>query len=282
MGARDLHHEDMLIPRDVFITPQLFERRKEILVPRHSVTLLRPEDFAAMMPVADRDFESWLEALAIGDERAVAWLRVHVRRRRAATFSSYSDTYNSGSGTITGPSGVSAALLRSYGGGGGGAWRTNTSVGGGGGGGGYVEKTAASVAAGDHINYAVGAYGPRSASQGAAATAGTSSTANSGTGGFSGLSLTAGGGGGGNNGTGGTAGSASGGDTNTAGGAGSSTAGGGTGGNCNGAGGGFGGAGDDSGGFAGVGGTPGGGGGGASNISAPNDGGPGRFYVLWS
>ena len=42
MGARILHSDEGLIPRDVFITPQLFERRQEIILPRHSVELFKP------------------------------------------------------------------------------------------------------------------------------------------------------------------------------------------------------------------------------------------------
>lgn len=266
MGALALHHEDMLIPRDVFITPQLFERRKEILVPRHSVTLLRPEDFAAMMPVADRDFESWLEALAIGDERAVAWLRVHVRRRRAATFSSYSDTYNSGSGTITGPSGVSAGLVRSYGGGGGGGYRSHASVpAGGAGSGSECETGPTAIAAGATLAYSVGGGGAAGPLVGNSGSNGGATTTSSGTGGFAGIAHNAGGGNGSPaNATAGTGGSASGGDTNTPGNVGGSGLSGGNGGSSL------------------SGSVNRGGNGGYSGGSAPTAGGAGRFYVLWS
>lgn len=280
MGALALHHEDMLIPRDVFITPQLFERRKEILVPRHSVTLLRPEDFAAMMPVADRDFESWLEALAIGDERAVAWLRVHVRRRRAATFSSYAETFNTGSGTITGPTNVSAALIRSYGAGGGGGWRNSTFRGGGGGGGGFCENSPA-VSVGATLGYSVGVFGAAGGAPGVAGGAGTSTTTASGTAGFSGITHNAGGGAGGalTSNTSAAGGTATGGTSNTTGAVGGQGLAGADGGDCLGTGGGAGAVGGS--GLNGSG--PGGGGQGGDTDETPaTSGGSGRFYVLWS
>lgn len=266
MGALILREDEGLIPRDVFITPQLFEVRHEISLPAHSVLLHKPEDFAAMMAVTDRDFEAWLAALAIGDERAVAWLHYHVRRRRGAAFSPYTDTFTT-NGTITAPAGASASDTRIYGASGGGGWQNHAArKGAGGGGGAYVQHTV-TISGGDQIARTIGAAGTGAITLGTAGTnGGTTSVSGSATGGFVGTSMQATGGAGGPAiGAGGAGGVASGGTTNTDGGAGSANENTGTGAA-----------------GAGASGAPPGGSGASNTINPAGNGGAGSVTASWS
>lgn len=193
MGALILGSDGGLIPRDVFVTPRLFEVRSEIKLPMHRVILERPEDFAAMMPVRERDFEAWLEALHIGDERAVAWLRRHVARRRA--FSPYADEfYGPATAVATAPSGATGCTLQTYGGGAGGGWRAHALGMGGGGGGAGACQSFRVVVAGDQLAYVSGARGTGAGAPAGSGTNGGNSTTSAGTGGFAALAHVANGG----------------------------------------------------------------------------------------
>lgn len=256
-----------------------FERRRELPLARHTVTLDRPDDYAAALRVDDETFRRFLESLELGDPLAITMHRrvVVTRRRAGASFSPYTDTYNSGSGTGTTPSGANRSDVTSWGGGGSG--RKNITAGGmyGGGAGARCFSTK-TVASGDSLGYAVGGGGASQVNNSTNGLGGVASITSSGTGGFSGLAHSAGPGAGGTSST-GTGGTASGGDTNTSGGNGSS---------------GFSGFGGDAPGFsnggandtggddAQNGGAPGGGGGGCNNAStASGAGAAGRTTFYW-
>ncbi len=137
----------------------------------------------------------------------------------SAGFVPITNTYISGSGTDTAPSGASNCGLTSWGGGGGGGRSVGTGAGGGAGGGKCASPTIA-VAGGNALNYAVGPGGAGRTGSAGTGTAGTASTTSGGTGGFTGVAHNAGGGPAGTSAAGGAASSASGGTTNTSGGAG--------------------------------------------------------------
>lgn len=265
----------LIVPFPLFDEAR-FEARRELKHGAHTITLERPEDYVSALGV--RDDESarrWVEMLAHGDPIAIMAMRRAVYLRRRQSFSPYTDTYNSGSGTITAPANSSNGLLRSYGGGGAGGWRASSSqLAGGGGGAGFCE-TSAAIAAGAQLGYVVGSAGIDPGAVGSGG-AGSATTTASGTGGFSGIAHNAGGGGGGGaTGGAGTAGASSGGTTNTNGAAGQTGAVGANGGDCLGTGGGLGGVGN-------IGASPGGGGAGGNNIVTSFYGGDGRFSVGWT
>lgn len=203
-------------------SPALWEQRRDIVVPRLSTALVRPEAWAATLDIRnDEQFRRFTEALAIGDPVARRWLQgdplcamLFVVNPYGFGFTAFTDTYNSGSGTAVTPSGATSSAVISDGGGGGGGCGTAGNQAGGGGSA-RCSSTRA-VAGGDSLGYSVGAdgVGKDSTSTGSG-TAGGASTTSGGTGGFAGLAHSAGGGGGGTSTTGGAAGTASGGTTNS-------------------------------------------------------------------
>ena len=88
------------------------------------------------------------------------------------------DTFNSGSGNWTVPSGVTSVQIEVWGaGGGGGSGGAGSGANGasGGGGGAYCKKNALTVTPGQTISYVVGAGGAKGVNEGNGTTGGTSS-----------------------------------------------------------------------------------------------------------
>ena len=195
------------------------------------------------------------------------------------------DTYNSGSGNWTVPSGVTSVQIELWGGGGGGGGGGTGSGSndgaGGGGSGGYCKKDSLAVTPGGTVAYVVGGGGAGSTAEniginGSVSTAsGGAYTANGGNGGKDGENIGA---------TSVTGGTASGGDTNTTGGSGGSsrvTNAGGVGGTAPG-GGGAGGAGGTVGSNGSAGTAPGAGGGGGSKTNTGGAGASGRVVFTYT
>lgn len=191
-------------------------------------------------------------------------------------FTSFTDTYNSGSATITAPAGATSVVIKLWGGGGrGGAGRWTGSegfFGGGAGAGAYVIKTVAVTGGTTQFTYSVGVGGTSGVPDASSSTITTPSLTAGG--GFRGDAASLGG-----DGLGGAGGTATGGDTGSAnGGDGLDGSDGGNSPN--------GGVGGTAGNPGGVGGTPGGGGGGGGYIvgsgQAGGSGGNGRITFTWS
>lgn len=198
---------------------------------------------------------------------------------QCVTFSAFTETFTSGSGSRTAPVGATSVVIKMWGGGGSGGGGSYTDYGGGGGGGGYVIKSMSVTGSITTFNWSVGTGGSIGGFDAEGIAGGASTITNAAT-------LTAGGGARGRNGSsggaGGSGGSSTGGDAGSEVGAAGGNAGG-YGGNAGGIGDG-GGAGGDGGvyGPVGGGGIPGGGGGGGEIDGAGGPGARGEIRFSWS